>query len=51
MSFIKWLLTCHDESYEVDCPPAKALALGVRAKAPIFAEEAVLDKVGVNVPA
>lgn len=49
--YARLLLSQHDKPREVDCPPAIALALGVRAQAPIFAEEAVLDKVGVNVPA
>lgn len=34
---------------EVDCPPATALAIAVRAKAPIFADEAVLDRVAIAV--
>ena len=44
------LLSQHDKPLEVDCPPAIALALGVRAQVPIFAEEAVLDKAGIAVP-
>lgn len=46
----KLLLSYHDKSLEVDCPPAKALALGVRAEAPIFADEALLDKAAIEVP-
>jgi len=49
--YARLLLSQHDKPREVDCPPAIALALGVRAQAPIFAEEAVLDKAGINVPA
>ncbi len=49
--YAKLLLSYHDKSLEADCPPAKALALGVRAEAPIFAEETVLDKAGIAVPA
>lgn len=45
------LMSQHDKPLEVDCSPAIALALGVRAQAPIFAEEAVLDKAGIVVPA
>jgi hypothetical protein len=49
--YARLLLSQHDKPREVDCPPAIALALGVRVQAPIFAEEAVLDKAGVDVPA
>ena len=49
--YTKLLLSQNEESFEVDCPVAGALALAVRRKAPIFAEEAVLDKAGVAVPA
>lgn len=34
-------------SFEIDSRPSDALALAVRTDAPIFAEEAVLDKAGV----
>ena len=34
-------------SFEIDSRPSDALALAVRAAAPIFAEEAVLEKAGV----
>ena len=37
------------KSHEVDCPVAKALAIAVRAKVPIFADEAILNKAGVTV--
>ncbi|MBA7467965.1 hypothetical protein ES707_03205 [subsurface metagenome] len=49
--YTKLLLSQNEESFEIDCPVAGALALAVRRKAPIFAEEAVLDKAGVAVPA
>jgi bifunctional DNase/RNase len=32
---------------EIDCPPALAVATGVRDKAPVFVDELVLDKVGI----
>lgn len=48
--YARLLLSQHDKPQEVDCPPAIALALGVRAQAPIFAEETVLDKAGIAVP-
>ncbi len=41
------LLTFQDKPYEVDCPIAKALAFSVRAQAPIFADERVLDKAAI----
>ena len=37
----------NDRSFEIDSRPSDALALAVRAAAPIFAEEAVLEKAGV----
>jgi len=49
--YARLLLSEHDKPREVDCPSAIALALAVRAQAPIFAEEAVLDKAGIDVPA
>jgi len=49
--YARLILSQHNKPREVDCPPAMALALGVRANAPIFAEEAVLDKAGIDVPA
>ena len=49
--YAKLLLSQNEESFEVDCQVAGALALAVRRKAPIFAEEAVLDEAGVAVPA
>ena len=49
--YTKLLLSQNEESFEVDCPVAGALALAVRRKAPIFAEEAALDKAGIAVPA
>lgn len=39
------------KSYEVDYPPAEALALSIRAGAPIFADEALLNQAGIAVSA
>ena len=39
------------KSYELDYPPAKALALGVKAEVSIFVEEAVLSKAAITVKA
>ncbi len=48
--YAKLLLTQNeDEALEVDCAPSKAVAHGIRAEAPIFADEAVLDKAGIAV--
>ena len=44
------LLSYHDKCVEVDYPPARALALSVRAEAPIFADEALLDTAAIEVP-
>ena len=49
--YARLILSQHNKPREVDCPTSIALALGVRAQAPIFAEEAVLDKAGIAVPA
>lgn len=50
--YAKLLLTQNDgKAVEVDCAPAKAVAHGVRAEAPIFADEAVLDKAGIAIDA
>ena len=47
----KFVLGWHDKSFFIECPIGKALLLCVRARAPIFAEEQVLDKAGVNTKA
>ncbi len=36
------------ESKEIDCRPSDAVALAVRAKVPIFANEEVMDKAGIH---
>lgn len=43
----KLLLAYHDEFYEVDYFPAKALAFALRLRAPIFADERILDKTSI----
>jgi bifunctional DNase/RNase len=45
--YAKILLSVDGEQMEVDSRPSDALALAVRAEAPIFAEEVVLDKAGI----
>ena len=45
--FAKISIKTNEESKEIDCRPSDAVALAVRAKVPIFAEEAVLDKAGI----
>ena len=47
----KFILGWRGKSFSIECPIGKALLLCVRAKAPIFAEEEVLDKAGVNTKA
>ena len=48
--YAKLLLTQNDgKAVEVDCAPAKAVAHGIRAEAPIFADEAVLSKAAIAV--
>jgi bifunctional DNase/RNase len=45
--FARIILELDGRSVEIDSRPSDAIALAVRAKVPIFAEEAVLDKAGV----
>ena len=45
--FAKIILRVDGADLEVDSRPSDALALAVRVKVPIFAEEAVLDKAGI----
>lgn len=47
----KLVLATPSKPCEVNCPPAKALVIAVRAKVPLFANEAVLNKAGITVPA
>jgi bifunctional DNase/RNase len=46
--FAKIVLSRDGKRIQVDSRPSDALALAVRAKVPIFAEEAVLEKAGVH---
>ncbi|MSQ40340.1 MAG: bifunctional nuclease family protein [Dehalococcoidia bacterium] len=45
--FAKLVLEVDGKSVEVDSRPSDALALAVRIKVPIFAEQSVLDKAGI----
>lgn len=45
--FAKIMLAVNGKEIEIDSRPSDAIALAVRAKVPIFAEEAVLDKAGI----
>jgi hypothetical protein len=45
--FAKILLTSDGSQLEVDSRPSDAIALAVRVKVPIYAEETVLDKAGI----
>jgi len=45
--FAKIILRVDGADLEVDSRPSDALALAVRVRVPIFAEEAVLDKAGI----
>ncbi|MFW6195059.1 MAG: bifunctional nuclease family protein [Chloroflexota bacterium] len=46
--FAKVMVTAAGRTITVDARPSDALALAVRAKAPIFAEESVLEHAGVR---
>ena len=45
--YAKIILNVDGGQMEVDCRPSDALALAVRTDAPIYVEEAVLDKAGI----
>lgn len=45
--YAKIILDVNGNSIEIDSRPSDALALAVRVKVPIFAEDTVLDKAGV----
>ena len=49
--YAKIVLGVNGSSVEVDCRPSDAIALAVRSEAPIFAEEAVLEKASVQMDA
>ena len=46
--FAKVVLQCNGSTTEVDSRPSDAIALAVRTQAPIFAEDSVLEKAGVQ---
>lgn len=46
--YAKLVLDEDSRKLEIDCRPSDALALAVRAKVPIYVEEAVLEKAGVQ---
>ena len=46
--FAKITIQSNGESKEIDCRPSDAVALAVRAKVPIYANEEVLDKAGIH---
>jgi len=45
----KLVLAAPGKSHEVACPPADALAIAARTKAPIFADGEILNKAGISV--
>jgi len=47
----KLVLAASGKSHKVDYLVAKALAIAVRAEVPVFADEAILNKAGISVPA
>jgi bifunctional DNase/RNase len=47
--FAKIILTVDSKQIEVDSRPSDAIALAVRTKVPIYADETVLDKAGIIV--
>ena len=49
--YAKVILAIDGDTMEVDSRPSDAIALAVRTSAPIFANESVLDKAGVDMDA
>ncbi|MDP6824022.1 MAG: bifunctional nuclease family protein [Dehalococcoidia bacterium] len=49
--FAKIVMTASEQTISVDSRPSDALALAVRAKVPIYAEESVLERAGVHMDA
>ena len=47
--YAKIIVNSDVETFEIDARPSDAIALAVRTGSPIFAEEAVLEKAGVNI--
>ena len=47
--YAKIIVDCDGKTFEIDARPSDAIALAVRSGSPIFAEEAVLEKAGVNI--
>jgi bifunctional DNase/RNase len=45
--FAKLIIRSDSQLMEVDCRPSDALALSVRARVPIFAEDSVMDKASI----
>jgi bifunctional DNase/RNase len=46
--YAKITIQANGESKEIDCRPSDAVALAVRAKVPIYANEEVMDKAGIH---
>jgi bifunctional DNase/RNase len=44
----KMMIEANDKVMKIDCRPSDAIAVAVRAEAPIFVEREVLDKAGVK---
>jgi bifunctional DNase/RNase len=45
--YAKLHIRLNGDIYEIDCRPSDAIALAVRVKVPIYAEDTVLEKAGV----
>ena len=46
--FAQITIQANGEKKEIDCRPSDAVALAVRAKVPIYANEEVMDKAGIH---
>jgi len=45
----KAILTCRNETVEVLCGPGEAIAIALKAGAPIYVTESILSKAGISV--
>ncbi|MGH2561770.1 MAG: bifunctional nuclease family protein [Thermomicrobiales bacterium] len=46
--FARIVIAVNGRTVEIDCRPSDAIALAVRARAPIMVEESVMDRAGVS---
>jgi bifunctional DNase/RNase len=47
--FAKFVVEVRQERFEFDCRPSDAIAVAVRAEAPIYVENSILDEFGISI--